>query len=80
MPRLSQGRGYPDISFLATDFQIVVGGDFVSVFGTSGSAPGTRNLYCILSVILVYDFRLYPLTASVCDVSMGRNIRISVSP
>jgi hypothetical protein len=76
MPRLSQGRGYPDISFLSIDFQIIVGGDFVSVFGTSGSAPGTRNLYSILSVILVYDFRLFHLTASVCDVFIGRNISI----
>lgn len=45
MLRSTQGRGYPDVSLLSMDFQIIVGGDFVSVFGTSGSAPGTNISY-----------------------------------
>ena len=35
-----QGRGYPDISLFAMNYQIVVGGAFIGVYGTSASAPG----------------------------------------
>jgi len=33
------GRGYPDISLLGFNYTIVVDGEYVSVSGTSASAP-----------------------------------------
>lgn len=34
-----QGRAYPDVSLIGVEFQVVIGGETVSVFGTSCSSP-----------------------------------------
>ena len=34
-----QGRGYPDLSLIGVEYQVVIGGAMKSVFGTSASSP-----------------------------------------
>ena len=35
----AQGRGYPDVSLLGVDYQVVINGALQSIFGTSASTP-----------------------------------------
>ncbi|KAH9987763.1 subtilisin-like protein [Russula compacta] len=47
------GRGYPDISAQATNFQVVFGGKVVSVDGTSCAAPTAAGVISLLNDFLI---------------------------
>jgi len=45
----SSGRGYPDLSALAVNFPVVVGGRVVSLYGTSASTPLIAAMVSLLN-------------------------------
>jgi len=47
------GRGYPDISAQAVNFQIVFAGEVKSVYGTSCSAPTATGVISLLNDFLI---------------------------
>lgn len=45
----TKGRGYPDISLVSQNFQVVVNGQTLSVLGTSASSPSWAALVSVLN-------------------------------
>jgi tripeptidyl-peptidase-1 len=43
------GRGYPDISFVGVNYQVINGGVFYTVFGTSCTAPLTAAFVTLVN-------------------------------
>ena len=46
-----QGRGYPDVSFNGVEYQVVIGGNTVSVYGSSASAPVFAGMITLVNTL-----------------------------
>jgi tripeptidyl-peptidase-1 len=49
------GRGYPDVSLIGVEYQVVVGGAIASVFGTSCSSPVFAAMISLLNAKLAHS-------------------------
>jgi hypothetical protein len=47
------GRGYPDISFLGTNYAVAIGGDWYSVSGTSASCPVFAGMVSLINGVRI---------------------------
>lgn len=51
----SSGRGYPDVSAIGYNVDIVAGGDFLPVFGTSISSPVFASVIALINDMLLSE-------------------------
>ena len=49
----AKGRGYPDISFLGTNYAVAIGGDWYSVSGTSASCPVFAGMVSLINGVRI---------------------------
>ena len=49
----SKGRGYPDLSFLGTNYAVAIGGDWYSVSGTSASCPVFAGMVSLINGVRI---------------------------
>lgn len=78
----SYGRGIPDVSFLGTDYQVMIGGILETVFGTSCSSPvfaamislvNSARLAKNMSSLGFINPTLYNSTSFFNDITSGDN-------
>jgi hypothetical protein len=78
----SYGRGIPDVAFLGTDYQVMIGGDLETVFGTSCSSPvfaamislvNAARLAKNMSSLGFINPTLYNSTSFFNDITSGDN-------
>ena len=46
-----QGRGYPDVSFNGVDYQVVIGGTVIGIYGSSASAPVFAGMITLVNTL-----------------------------
>ncbi len=46
-----KGRGYPDVSFNGVDYQVVIGSNTVSIYGSSASAPVFAGMITLVNTL-----------------------------
>lgn len=56
------GRGYPDISLIGVEYQVVVAGETVSLFGTSCSSPVIAAWVSLVKNLTAQCIALWMLT------------------
>jgi hypothetical protein len=46
-----QGRGYPDVSFTGVDYQVIIGGNAIGIYGSSASAPVFAGMITLVNTL-----------------------------
>jgi tripeptidyl-peptidase I len=82
-PGFGSGRGFPDVSLLAREYVVALGGNFTAVSGTSASSPVFAGMISLVNTARLREGKpalgwvtpaLYKLSSSfVKDVTSGHN-------